>query len=58
MNVEVVIQIVDARYVDALVLALFHQGYAPYITDSGDVAFETHEEEITKITYGRLGDDL
>ena len=51
--VEVIIKIEDARYLDALVLALFHQGYAPYITDSGDVGYETHEEEITPIKYIR-----
>ena len=47
--VEVIIEIQDEDYVDMLCVALVRQGYAPYLTDQGDVAFTTHEEEITPI---------
>jgi hypothetical protein len=49
MNYELKIKILAKEYVDTLVIALARQGYAPYITDEGDVCITIVDDELTKL---------
>lgn len=48
---EVAIQIDDDAYVDDLLLALVHQGYAVYYNeDENRVCFEATDDDVTEVT--------
>ena len=50
MKYELSIEVLDETYVDALVVALARQGYAPYISEDGkDVCITITDCELTEI---------
>lgn len=49
MNYELVINILDTNYVDDLIVSLARQGYAPYITDGGNVCITINDDELTEL---------
>jgi len=49
MRYELKIETDTPEYVGALVVCLARQGYSPYITDDGDVAFTITDDELTEL---------
>jgi len=52
---ELSINIIDKSYTDQLIVSLVRQGYAVYYNeDTNKVCFETNDEELVELTYGKL----
>jgi len=51
MRFEFKIEILNADYVDDLVISLARQGFAPYITDEGDVCITVSDDDLHEVKY-------
>jgi hypothetical protein len=49
MDYEFKIEILDKHYLNPLIIALAHQGYAPYLTEENNVCITISDSELTKI---------
>lgn len=49
MRYELTIGIKDKKYVDMLIICLARQGYAPYITEDGDVCITIYKDDLVEI---------
>jgi hypothetical protein len=56
---ELAMGVIDPAYVDALIVCLARQGYAPYYNDEEKkVCFEVARSELTAIKLNTAGDEL
>ena len=49
MEYKLTINILNVDYVDDPIVVLARQGYAPYITDEGNVCITVSDDELTKL---------
>jgi len=49
MKYEFRIETLDDKYVDSMVVCLARQGYAPFITDDGDVCITIRGDELKEL---------